>query len=308
MKTVTSFAAVAAIIAGIVILLAYFWRHQKAKSTMPDEIVSFGFEDFWPQASKEYADVFPVITRLIAVVNEALDAAEKKRSGLLDLSVIALVRMTGFAMNDVLILCGNGSGIGAMKIVRGMFETSILAEYLRRNPNEVSDYVDFGAVLAWRRHTLMGEKRSNLTSEQVKQLEDEYDSVQSRFTTNGKVRYNWTTKKLWKMAEELGRSESYDLVYGLACSLHHANFEGLMGYHQIKDGKLEMTGPPSFAWTGAALVAAHENLLRALETLNDCCKLGFDARVETASEEFKNLLQNKMKSVEDIRSGVIFST
>jgi hypothetical protein len=48
---------------------------------MPDEIVSFGFEDFWPQASKEYADVFSVIARLIAVVNEALDAAEKKRSG-----------------------------------------------------------------------------------------------------------------------------------------------------------------------------------------------------------------------------------
>jgi len=276
---------------------------------MPDEIVNFGFEDFWPQASKEYADVFRVIARLIAVVNEALDAAEKKRSGLLDLSVIALVRMTGFAMNDVLILCGNGSGIGAMKIVRGMFETSILAEYLRRNPNEVPDYVDFGAVLAWRRHTLiMGEKRSNLTSEQVKQLEDEYDSVKSRFTINGKERNNWTTKSLRKMAEELDRSESYNFVYGLACSLHHANFEGLMGYHQIKDGKLEMTGPPSFAWTGLALVAAHEDLLRALETLNDCCKLGFDARVETASEEFKNLLENKMKSVEDIRSAVIFST
>jgi Family of unknown function (DUF5677) len=213
---------------------------------------------------------------------------------LLHLSVIALVRATGFAMNDVLILCGNGSGIGAMKIVRGMFETSILAEYLRRNPNEVSDYVDFGAVLAWRRlHTLKGEKRTSMTPEQVKQLEDEYDSVKARFTTNGRVRYNWTTKKLWKMAEELGRSESYDLVYGLACSLHHANFEGMMGYHQVKDGKLEMTGPPSFAWTGAALVAAHENLWRVLKTLNDCCKLGFDTQVATASEEFNNLWQNK---------------
>jgi hypothetical protein len=261
---------------------------------MSDEIVSFGFEDFWPQASEEYADVFPVITRLIAVVNAALDGAEKKPRELLDISVIALVRMTGFAMNDVLLLCGNGSGIGAMIIVRRMFEISIVAEYLKRNPNEVSDYVDFGAVLPWRRlHTLKGEKRPNMPPEQVKQLEDEYDSVQARFTTNGKVRYEWTSKKLRKMAEELGRSESYNLVYGLACSLHHANFEGLMGHHQIKDGKLEMTGPPSFAWTGAALVAAHEYLWRVLETLNDCCKLGFDAQVEATSEEFNNLWQNR---------------
>jgi len=288
-----AFAAVATIIAGI-ILLAYFWRHQKARSTMPDEIVSFGFEDFWPQASKEYADVFHVIARLIAVVNEALDAAEKKPRELLDLSVIALVRMTGFAMNDVMLLCGNGSGIGAMKIVRGMFETSILAEYLIHHPNEVADYVDFGAVLAWRRlHTLKGEKRNSMTPEQVKQLEDEYDSVKARFTTNGRERNNWTTKSLRKLAEELGRSESYNLVYGLACSLHHANFEGLMGYHEMKDGKLEMIGPPSFAWIGAALVAAHEYLWRALKTLNDCCKLGFDAQVEATSEEFNNLWQNR---------------
>src|SRR5438045_3069942 len=103
---------------------------------MSDGIVSFGFEDFWPQASKEYADVFHAIARLIALVNEALDVADKKRSGELELSIISLVRMTGFAMNDVLVLVGNGSGIGAMKIVRGMFETSILAEYLRRNPGE----------------------------------------------------------------------------------------------------------------------------------------------------------------------------
>jgi uncharacterized protein DUF5677 len=132
-----------------------------------------------------------------------------------------------------------------------------------------------------------------MTPEQVEQLEDEYDSVKARFTTNSKVRYNWTTKNLRKMAEELGRSESYDLVYGSACSLHHANFEGMMGYHQMKDGKLEMTGPPSFAWTGAALVAAHENLWRAVKTLNDCCKLGFDTQFATASELFKNLWQNK---------------
>jgi hypothetical protein len=77
--------AIAALIARS-ILLTYVWRHQKARSTMPDEIVSFGFEDFWPQASKEYADVFHVVARLIAVVNEALDAAEKKPRELLDIS------------------------------------------------------------------------------------------------------------------------------------------------------------------------------------------------------------------------------
>jgi hypothetical protein len=252
------------------------------------EIVSFGFEDFWPQASKEYADVFSVIPKLIALTNELLDAADRKRTGELELAVTCLTRMTGFGMNDVMILCGNGSGIGAMKIVRGMFETSLLAEYLRRNPNEASDYVDFGPVLAWRRlHTLPREKRRSMAPEAVQQLEDEYNSVKGRFTNSaGNVRSQWTKKSIGKMAEELGRSDQYDLVYGLACSLHHANFEGLIGHHDLRDGKLRMDGPPSFAWTGAALIAAHNYLFFALNTLNDCCNLGFDERIATARKDF----------------------
>jgi hypothetical protein len=225
------------------------------------EIVSFGFEDFWPQASKEYADVFPVLAKLVALMNEMLDVADKKRNGELELSVTCLTRMTGFGMNDVMILCGNGSGVGAIKIGRGMFETSLLAEYLRRNPNEVSDYVDFGPVLAWRRlQTLRGKKRQGMAPEMVKQLEGEYNSVKGRFlNSKGNVRSQWTTKKISQMAEELGRSDQYALVYGLACSLHHANFEGLMGHCDTKNGRLKMDGPPSFAWTGAALIAAVES-------------------------------------------------
>ena len=263
-------------------------------SNSPPEIVSFGHEDFWPKAYKEYADVFHAISRLVTLANEALDAADRKRSDELGLSVIGLVRMTGSAMNDVMILCGNGSGIGAMKIVRGMFETSLLAEYLRRNPSDVSDYVDFGPVLAWRRlQTLKGQKRPSMAPEMVKQLQDEYANVKARFTTNGKVRHNWTTKSLREMAQEVGQSESYDFIYGVACSLHHANFEGLMGSFEMKDGKFEMSAPPSFAWTAAALIAAHEFFLLALDTLNDCLKLGFDAQLQTAHDGFNALWQGK---------------
>ena len=99
-----------------------------------DVIESFGVEKFWPLASERYADVFPVIQRLIDLMNEMLDAADKKRTGELELSIVCLTRMTGFAMNEVLILCGNGCGVGAMKIVRGMFETSLLAEHFKASP------------------------------------------------------------------------------------------------------------------------------------------------------------------------------
>jgi hypothetical protein len=66
-----------------------------------------------------------------------------------------------------------------------------------------------------------------------------------------------------------------------------------MAHHEVKGGKLEMQGPPSFAWTGAALVAAHKNLWLAFQTLNDCCQLGLDANVQSEATEFQNLWKNR---------------
>jgi len=53
--------------------------------------------------------------------------------------------MTGAC--EVIVLCGHGCGAGAMKVVRGMYEAQWTAEYLRRNPNEVDDYLDFLKIM-----------------------------------------------------------------------------------------------------------------------------------------------------------------
>jgi Family of unknown function (DUF5677) len=260
-------------------------------SEMIGETMEFGYREFWPQARKEHAPMLSLVSKLTILLNKMLYASDKKQRGEVELAVYYLTQITGFGMNDVRLLCGNGSGTGAMKIVRGMFETSLLAEYLRCNPNEVSDYVDFGCVLGWRRfQQLTGKERERVPPERVKQLEDEYNEVKDRFTNkNGDVRHRWTTKSIGKMAEELGRSDQYDLVYGLACSLHHANFEGLTGHFEMKDGGLKMDGPPSLAWTDAALISAHMFLVLALNTLNDSSELGFDDRITGAIRDFESV-------------------
>jgi hypothetical protein len=259
-----------------------------------DETMSFGCREFWPLAHKEHAHMLSLVSGLTVLLNEMLDASDKKQRGERELAVYYLTRITGFGMNDVRLLCGNGSGIGAMKIVRGMFETSLLAEYLRRNPNEVSDYVDFGRVLMWRRfQQLKGKKRQSVTSERAKELEDQYNSAKDRFRNrNGQIRNQWTTKTIFDMVKELDVTSKdaswpaqYELIYGLACSLHHANFEGMTGHFEMKDGRLKTDGPPSLAWTDVALISAHLYLLLALKTLNDCCELGFDERITAAISE-----------------------
>lgn len=44
---------------------------------------------------------------------------------------------------EILLLCGNGYGFGATKILRGMFERVITARYLQSNPQFADDFLDY---------------------------------------------------------------------------------------------------------------------------------------------------------------------
>ncbi len=242
--------------------------------------VTFGFEEFWPVAYKEYKQQFDAITDLMALGNEMLQTAEKKVAEPVEVVVCELTRATIAGAIDVILLCGNGCGPGAMKIVRGMFESRWTAEYLRLNANEIEDYVEFGKILSWRRYQWLRDnipdRVKHLSPEDVKKIEDEYNQVKARFTNSkGRERFQWSTKSIGKMAEEIGRRKEYDFPYSIACSIHHANIEGLKAVSDV---------PPSIAWIKEALVTAHANLWSALSTLNDICNLGFSDKLKTAQE------------------------
>lgn len=179
-----------------------------------------------------------------------------------------------------------------MKIVRGMYESRWTAEYLRRNPKETGDYLEFSKVLVWRKLLWLQEndpaKACNMPKDAIKQISGEYEKVKPRFTNKrGEVRWQWSEKSLRQMATEIGHKLEYELPYNQACSIHHGNFEG-MAAHFLMDGDgMEFSAPPSTQWVGKALLAAQTNLWFALNTLNDCCRIGFDTQLESAANAIK---------------------
>lgn len=46
-------------------------------------------------------------------------------------------------MVELVTLAGNGLGQGALKICRTMMETAVNADYLRQNPAELDDYLQW---------------------------------------------------------------------------------------------------------------------------------------------------------------------
>lgn len=249
----------------------------------------FGFEDFWPEVAAEYQRGLNAIADLIRLGDEMVKAAEGSASESVEKVICALTRATMTGASEAVILCGNGCGSGAMKIVRGMYESRWTAEYLRRHPTEVEDYLEFEKVLSWRRIQLLQEndrkRAGRVPPNVVKQVEDDYKLAKARFTDpKGRVRLRWSKKSIREIAEDIGRGKEYEGPYSLACSIHHANFEGVSALFSATGGAVSPDPPPSMAWVRQALVTAHTNLLFALNTLCDSCKLDFSARLAAAQQ------------------------
>ena len=96
-------------------------------------------------------------------------------------------------------------------------------------------------------------------------------------------------KSIGKMADEIGRKDEYDLPYSLACSIHHANAEGLLASVRAEGKGIVFDAPPSRSWVIEALVSAHANLWFALDTLNQCCRLDFSDKLDAAKENMQKV-------------------
>jgi hypothetical protein len=254
----------------------------------------FGFEDFWPKVYAQCKQQFHAIDDLIRLANEMVHLAEDSAAAPVENVTYALTGATLTGACEVVLLCGNGCGVGAMKIVRGMYESRWTAEYLRRHPKEVEDYLEFSKILLWRRlNWTQGynqNKARGVSSNQMKKAEDEYNRVKARFTDGkGRVRFQWSKKTIGAIAKEIGREKEYDLPYAIACSIHHANFEGLSALFASDGGAVRPDPPPSEAWIRRALLAAHVNLWFALSTLNESCGLNFDQKLDAAQQALSSV-------------------
>src|SRR5258708_28710739 len=110
----------------------------------PQEQVSitFGHPEFWPEVAKTFPEFFARAGRIqqavVSVTDRAYEALDSNQHILLNILMLEAVGMV-----EALTLIGNGMGHGAMKIVRGMVENAINAEYIRRFPEQGERYTEW---------------------------------------------------------------------------------------------------------------------------------------------------------------------
>jgi uncharacterized protein DUF5677 len=257
------------------------------------EKMEFGFPEFAATVFAEYGPALRLAHAHSGLANEifaALPSHLKRDSAI----IYMLVRMTTTGWVELLILVGNGAGLGAMKIARGMFESSLMAEYLRRVPEEIDDYVDYGPVLNYKRLKQYFPAELNAT------IKQDYERAAARFINEkGRLRKSWNKYPISYMAAKVGWKERYELDYSIAASIHHGNFEAMVSHISRKEA-LDVDSPPSLTWIKQALATGHVYLLQALDTLNELLKLGFDEKLRLAGEEFARVWRDPKESRQEV--------
>lgn len=196
-----------------------------------------------------------------------------------------IARVVVNSNGSVMTLCANGYGNDAAKIARSMLEGAITIAYLRKHPELVNDYIDFGKVKMWKfyEETKDIDGIAPQSQEVVDQLKAEFDSVAERFKNkDGKLLGSWCRSSVKQMAMDVGLADFYPMFYGPASGMEHVDITGLI--HQRSDAGIpEVEIAPSEQFVTASVAMGFMATLRALWEFDEATGGKMKARLEAAN-------------------------
>lgn len=261
------------------------------------QFVEFGFPKFGKHIFEHYEPFFQSsITfqnTLNSLTSRAYDNVETWQKLVLNLGMLV-----GVSMMELVTLVGNGFGQGAMKILRGLIENAINAEFLRLEPNRCADYLDWHWV---EQHKLLNWAKernkplfATISDESKKTIENNFNQVRTRFEYTNfdgktKLRDAWCELNLADRAARTGFEETYRLVMPHANQILHGTIGGLSRHFDLEQDSHRIAIPPSEDWCGEALIAGHETVLKTIETLSKTFSVDPEPSLDILVAEFHSV-------------------
>lgn len=249
---------------------------------MAEERVTIGFGD--PKAQKAFAEQYKVFISGLKVIQEACDTlifnAEHKE--IPDRIIFYLARLTFEDFSEIILLSGNGFSTGAMKILRGMFERTVVLKYLHKHPEEANLFLEF----YWIGHYKLGQiiqktfpgslsKRAIATAEtNYKRVKPFFEITDCKKCKTKRTNFTWTKKDLVTMAKEIGMEKGMITNYYHPMEETHSTVGSMLRRFMSSNNPESPTyddGPKSNE-DKKTLASAHTLLLRVL----DCVKEHFN--------------------------------
>lgn len=216
-----------------------------------------------------------------------------------DRVVFYLGRVAVDDFGELLTLSGNGRGIGAYKILRGMYERIVTAAYIAKDPSEVRPFIEDLVIKKWKLWQsaveVMPEIKDRFTTEQISDLKEQYDTAQAKRSISHcrkcghpKTAEAWTRVDLASMAKKADPSlaalygacyleptfHSHATVFGLERRLRPIGLGGYT-YREISEEEARL-----------AVLLGHNLILQLLTLQDEYFGLGLAAGIQVRIDMF----------------------
>lgn len=270
----------------------------------PRDMMGFGSQEEWERFNVN----FPKFVEKYAALEKLRDRIFQ-RGGVgakLGRLIFGLGRVCSEDFQQALILCGNGFGIGALQIVRGMYERLVTAAYLIKHPERVDDFIDHYHVQQRKGLNILREIYNGddlakfIPPDRQEEIQRDYEAVtrEGRFsepvckhTDKRKPLPSWINIAMPGLAlkAERGLWQMYYNYYSRPTMMSHSTVASVIA--RLREDE---NGNPIFDNEGQrrvvkeALVAAHHLLLLVLDLQNDHFKLGLDDELKQLSTDYRD--------------------
>ena len=270
--------------------------------------IQFGIPGEWQAFAKRQ----PLLTEKLRPLFETLDKTfirQVQINSPADRVVFFLGRLCVEEFMEILLLSGNGYGVGATKLLRGLYERAVTLGYIAKYPHKAGEFLDYYHVHRGKQFnhakSLLAKE---LPTEMIEEIQDSYKKAKEKYQEvvckkcgTRRTRLSWSELDLLSMAREVGLEGLYSLCYYNPTLQVHGTASALFSRMKIGEtGQITFDESAQHDWADLALIGAHHIILYILDKENDYFKMGLQGEIKRRFEDFKLVWKKNEKCSSDL--------
>jgi Family of unknown function (DUF5677) len=264
------------------------------------KLIEYGFPADWAKFAERHSEFTKRFNNLADTIDVAFHRIHEATSQAEKIVYFA-GRTAVEDFMEVLLLCGNGYGIGAQKLLRGLYERVVTARYIFKHPEEAENFIDYFKIT---RHKFLVSVRSSMNSDLIsdqaaEEIERDYKQVKERFMiTDCEDCQTERLNHTWNKLDFASMARTDEALYRL---LVPAYFEPTQEAHSTIGAVFSRLSPKSMETKDSllfdyaaqedradrAIIAAHAILLVDLDLQRECFNIKeLEPMLQTCGEDY----------------------
>ena len=211
---------------------------------MSNATVTFGLPEEWESFKVSHQVFLKKLDSLYALLHKVF-IREYTSSEPADSVVFFLGRLCVEDFNEILLLCGNGCGVGGQKLLRGLYERCVTMGYIAKQADEATTFLGYHAVhqgkllnhmkAAFDIRQLFPEERINNMMQAYSDARSEYEEVICKKCGTKRLRFSWSSLDILSMARAAQLDQLYLQCYYEPTLQAHATVSALVSRMKLND-------------------------------------------------------------------------